>query len=69
MTVAELIDQLLEMDPSAEVRYAHQPHWPFEYLIGETPVEHDGTVYLMEGEQLGYLPEGVVDKAQENDLW
>jgi hypothetical protein len=65
MTVADLIWELEQMNPEAEVRFASQPNWPFEYSIAsvvsvevedrirEAPVE---TVYLEEGRQLGYLP-------------
>ena len=65
MTVQELIDQLSYMDPEAQVRFASQPNWPFEYEIDDVvavevedrdsaePVE---IVYLAEGRQIGYLP-------------
>lgn len=33
MTVQELIDELSEMNPESEVRWAAQPAWPFEYSI------------------------------------
>lgn len=65
ITVGELMDWLAELDEDAEVRLAHQPSCPFEYSLDgfnpvvtaagggdcETPV-----VYLVEGNQLGYLP-------------
>lgn len=35
MTVGQLIRELEGMDENAEVRLAHQPHWPFEYSVGE----------------------------------
>lgn len=68
MTVAELLEELAEMDPDAEVRLAVQPRWAFEYSIAavvEVPaVENESVpgnerppiVYLGEGAQLGYLP-------------
>ena len=69
MTVAELIRLLEDCDRDAEVRFASQPSWPFEYSI-EDAIEHwpepEGdvediddempVVYLVEGRQLGYLP-------------
>jgi hypothetical protein len=33
MTVAELIRLLEDCDPAAEVRLAHQPHWPLQYTL------------------------------------
>ncbi len=33
MTVKHLVALLLNQDPEAEVRLAHQPNWPFEYSI------------------------------------
>lgn len=33
MTVKELIRQLQEQDPQAEVLFMAQPRWPFEYSI------------------------------------
>ena len=71
MTVQELIDQLSYMDPEAQVRFASQPNWPFEYEIDdvvavevedrdrESPVE---IVYLAEGRQIGYLPTEAKDE-------
>ncbi len=75
MNIAELINELEDMrdvvGDDAEVRYASQPSWPFEYSISniitmtnEMREEHDraelqgeNVVYLAEGSQLGYLPE------------
>jgi len=59
MTVAELIEELKYMEQDAEVRFASQPSWPFEYDISgvvEVNVDEDDVVYLEEGRQLGYLP-------------
>ncbi len=71
MTVGELIEMLEGMDEDAEVRFAHQPCWAFEYSISDVvEVEldqddngqyHQGhgvskVVYIAEGTQLGYLP-------------
>ena len=69
MTVAELLHELENIDPDAEVRLAVQPRWPFEYSVREVAVvevnspknEDKVTVYLAEGEQLGYLPGNVKD--------
>ncbi len=60
MTVQELIEELSYVNPDAEIRFASQPNWPFEYSFsGPVEVEDEGgfpTVYLVEGRQLGYLP-------------
>lgn len=34
-TVGELISALELHDPDTPVRWAAQPHWPFEYTIGQ----------------------------------
>jgi len=66
MRVEELIEILEGCTPGAEVRFASQPNWPFEYSI-ESAIEVDldgnntgiakDVVYLEEGSQIGYLPE------------
>jgi len=74
MNVQELIYELEQMDPNSEVRFASQPAWPFEYSVdGVVPVGDDEeadhidvqVVYLVEGTQLGYLPE----EAREEIGW
>ncbi|MFC8570671.1 hypothetical protein ACFUIW_33440 [Streptomyces sp. NPDC057245] len=65
MTVAELIEQLEEMDPEATVRLAIQPTYPFEHSLAKAVQAEDGTCYLAEGEQLGYLG----DQASEDIGW
>ncbi len=69
MTVEELKDVLLTLPPEAEVRFASQPSWPFEYdidsAISVRVLDRDGEktdesiVYLEEGRQIGYLPSNV----------
>lgn len=64
MTVQDLIDSLEGMDPKAEVRFASQPSYPFEYSIYgviETEVKGETIVYLEEGRQIGYLPREAKD--------
>ncbi len=72
MTVGELIEELRLMDQDAPVRFASQPNWPFEYSINgvvqaavDKPgkytydgYEQEDVVYLEEGKQIGYLPNG-----------
>jgi hypothetical protein len=55
-TVGELIDALDEFDRDAPVRLAIQPSWPFEHSCGEIAEDDDGTVWIAEGAQIGYLP-------------
>jgi hypothetical protein len=66
ITVVELIEELEACDPDAEVRLAQQPAWPFEYAIDRDHAavqvrsgDDEPVVYIGEGAQLGYLPEGV----------
>jgi len=60
MTVQELIEELNYVNPDAEIRFASQPAWPFEYSFsGPVEVEDEegfATVYLIEETQIGYLP-------------
>ena len=58
MTVEELIQELQYQDPELEVRIASQPSWPFEYKVNGVG-ESEGKVWIVEGDQLGYLPEVV----------
>ena len=66
MTVRELIEELQFMNQDAEVRFASQPNWPFEYDIdsivsveieNRRTGEDEEVVYLEEGRQIGYLPQ------------
>lgn len=57
MRVEELLEELEQFDPGAEVRVAQQPAWPFEYSVSEVVASDDGqVVYLVEADQLGYFP-------------
>lgn len=55
LTVEDLIAKLEGMDPEAPVRLAMQPNYPFEYTIGEVVQAEDGSVWIGEGTQDGYL--------------
>lgn len=64
MTAQELIDILEGMEPEAEIRFASQPSWPFEYEVRGAVESEDGCIlYLTEGDQLGYLPEEIKNQA------
>ena len=54
LTVGELMEILEGMDQDSVVRIAEQPSWPFEYDLNAV-VEADGKVWIVEGNQLGYL--------------
>lgn len=67
MTVKDLIRQLEDFDPYAEVRLAFQPSWPFEHSIGnvvsvdltdEDALEDDPFVDHNTGERIVYIGEG-----------
>ena len=71
MTVADLMYELEQLNPDAQVRFASQPSWPFEYSIySVVQVEIEDrstgdvveTVYLEEGRQIGYLPKEAKDE-------
>ena len=67
LTVSQLIEELEDLDPDAEVRLATQPNWPFEWHLSTiepgpampVTIDDQPVVYLVEGEQLGYLPDPV----------
>jgi hypothetical protein len=71
MTVGELKDLLEGLDDDIEVRLAMQPAWPFEYSIDDSCLiekedednqREETILYLVEGDQLGYLPGDVCDE-------
>ena len=65
-TVSDLIEALNYMNPDSEIKFASQPSWPFEYSISNVIEVEDEegfpTGYLVEGTQLGYLPEEAKDE-------
>jgi hypothetical protein len=61
-TVGELIAALEAFDEEAPVRLAFQPSWPFEHDCGQVAADSGGTVWIAEGDQIGYLP-GVARQA------
>jgi hypothetical protein len=71
MTVQQLIEQLEEHDPQAEVLLATQPSWPFENTICDELVtlDHPNTVYIAEAGQVGYLSAEVKDELENNGSW
>jgi hypothetical protein len=68
-TVSELIEALEQYDPDAPVRWAHQPAWPMEYMIGQVVLTRDNTVWLGAGQQLGYLPDAANSALGWSDGW
>lgn len=64
MTVGDLLDLLDGLDEDMPVFFAEQPAYPFEYDIegGEVvTIEDEEILYLIEGEQIRYLPSEVVN--------
>lgn len=59
MTVKELIEQLSDMNPSAEIRLAIQPNYPLEFDVQDEIVqtEDESKVFIGESRQIGYLEE------------
>lgn len=55
-TVADLIAHLEDFDDDTPVALATQRSWPFQYSIQSVEQATDGTVYIAEGVQVGYLP-------------
>ena len=72
-TVREMIEMLQDVDPDSELRIAQQPNYPFEYSLdtGSGPLveveqEEEGddmpsVVYIVSGNQIGYLPQAAAD--------
>jgi len=68
MTVGDLLDLLDGLDEETEVRLAQQPSYPFEYELSDGVVVELGKediLYLIEGNQIGYLP----DEARDTIGW
>ena len=61
MTAQYLIELLQQLNPDTEIRIASQPKWPFEYTIDDLREvrleEGEEVAYIVEGTQIGYLPE------------
>lgn len=64
MTIKELKEELDNYNEDLEIRIAEQPHYPMEYSIQglrDFNKENKEIVYLLEGEQKGYLSKEVFD--------
>ncbi|MDH6145524.1 hypothetical protein P3T35_007579 [Kitasatospora sp. GP30] len=61
-TVAHLIARLQNLDPNLQVRLAVNPDFAFAHYIGSDVVVHNGTAYIGEDGQEGYLPAAVRDE-------
>lgn len=62
MNVQELIDRLQEMNPEAEVRFASQPSWPFEYSIEKVVEIKPDTIHELATE---FFEEGQAETMEE----
>ena len=72
MNARDLIELLQDVDPDTEVRLAQQPHWPFEYSVGQVarvtiggPGEGDTVTFEDDG---GAEHQGVVTDTTEGGL-
>ncbi len=54
MTAQQLMNMLEDLDPDTEVRFASQPHWPFEYDIVGVVLASE--LRREEGGDVGYRP-------------
>ncbi|MDX2624047.1 MULTISPECIES: hypothetical protein [Streptomyces] len=61
LTVGHLLRQLQGLDPTLPVRLAVNPDFPFAHYVGANVVVRDGTAFIAEDGQEGYLPAGVRD--------
>jgi hypothetical protein len=59
MKVQDLRDLLADLDGTMPVLVAMQPSWPMEHELAHRVEVVEGTAYLAEAGQLGYLSEGV----------
>lgn len=62
MTVQQLIEELEGMNPEAEVRFASQPNWPFEYSINRVVEVQPETERDIAND---LLDEGMADSMEE----
>lgn len=56
LTVGHLLRQLQGLDPNLPVRLAVNPDFPFAHYVGADVVVRDGTTFIAEDGQEGYLP-------------
>ncbi|MGW7710973.1 hypothetical protein [Streptomyces sp. NPDC054771] len=61
LTVGHLLRQLQELDPNLPIRLAVNPDFPFAHYVGAEVVVRDGTAFIADDGQEGYLPAAVCD--------
>jgi len=75
MTVSDLIEMLQNEDPNAKVQLGYQPNYPLASHIDSVTTIRDSLprstqenyeesldiVYILEGDQVGYLPSALWD--------
>ncbi|MER5613927.1 hypothetical protein [Streptomyces sp. NPDC002215] len=61
LTVGHLLRQLQELDPNLPIRLAVNPDFPFAHYVGAEVVVRDGTAFIADDGQEGYLPAAVGD--------
>lgn len=55
-TVGHLLHQLNGLDPELPIRLAINPDFPFAHYLGAEVVVRDGTAFIADDGQEGYLP-------------
>ncbi|WP_406162246.1 hypothetical protein OG298_37180 [Streptomyces sp. NBC_01005] len=61
LTVGHLLRQLQELDPNLPIRLAVTPDFPSTHYVGAEVVVRDGTAFIADDGQEGYLPAAVRD--------
>lgn len=56
LTVGHLLRQLQDLDPNLPIRLAINPDFPFTHYLGTKVVVRDGTAFIADDGQEGYLP-------------
>lgn len=74
MIVRDLISLLQACDPDAEIRIAHQPHWPFSYSVSAVVSDADirrlhDPDWCQTKRQSAWLVEGVIDGPIDDTVW
>ena len=74
MIVRDLISLLQACDPDAEIRIAHQPHWPFSYSVSAVVSDADirrlhDPDWRKAKKQSAWLVEGEIDDSIDDMIW
>ncbi|MFB6603577.1 hypothetical protein ACFCXR_25935 [Streptomyces noursei] len=61
LTVGHLLSQLQDLDPNLPIRLAINPDFPFTHYLGAEVVVRNGSAFIADDGQEGYLPAAVSD--------